>query len=315
MDFLNIRYVKLRFVLGFLEDATLPVYKTSTIRGGIGEMLMRQHCINQRICDKKEQICEYARECIVQRMMYASPGSLRPEFMGTGDSVGYVIECTDGRTNFPKDSTLSFQLLLFGKNIVYFNEYLQAIHLLGAEGLGKEEAKYRIEGIFNQKGESLLSGNHILLDVYRAEFVSDYAARRREELLQMGNSYQIQFKSPVSIKYRGEFIRTFQENALKESLLRRIYILNCFEGRTEKLPEPDAEFPLIISQDVRWKEIPRYSFRNQEKIRLKGILGTICVKDVSEEWLTLLCAGELIHIGKSVTFGFGQYRVTENINI
>lgn len=310
MNFLNIRYAKLRFVLRFLEPTVLPAYKVSMIRGGIGEMLLQQHCINARICNDKEMVCEYAQECIVQRIMYASPEE-QLDFMQRGNSVGYVIECSNYHTDFPKDSTMAFQLLLFGKNIVYFNEYLQAIHLLGIQGLGKEKGKYRIEGIFNQKGEALLSDNHILLDRYRAENVYDYAVRRRKELLENGGAFRILLKTPLSIKYRGEVIHKIDENALRESLVRRLAILNCFEGHKEEVIEPDGQFPVIASQEIRWKEIPRYSFRNQEKSRLKGMIGSVCLEQVTEDWLLLLCAGELVHIGKSVTFGFGQYVLQE----
>ncbi len=250
VDMLNIRYVKLRFVLRFLEHAALPAYKASTIRGGIGEMLLKQHCINDRICSDKEKECEYAQECIVQRIMYASPEE-QLDFMQRGNSVGYVIECSDYHTDFEKDNTLTFQLLLFGKNIVYFNEYLQAIHLLGMQGLGKEKGRFRIEKIFNQKGESLLSDNNILLQRYRAEKVSDYALRRKNELLRKGDAFQVVLKTPLSVKYRGEVAREIEKNALKESLMRRLLILNCFEGHNAEMAEPDSPFPVVTSQEMR----------------------------------------------------------------
>ncbi len=309
MDFLNIRYVKLQFVLRLLGEAKLPAYKVSMIRGGIGEMLMQQHCINGRLCDK-EGVCEYAQECIVQRIMYASPKE-QLAFMQRGNSVGYVIECGNHQTDFNKDNLLTFHLLIFGKNIVYFNEYTQAIHLLGMQGLGKDKIKYKIEGIFNQKGEAILSGNDILLNRYQPEKVYDYAIRRRKELWQSGNSFQVRLKTPLSIKYRGELIRELQEEPLKESLMRRIAILNSFEELEECVPEIESRFPVIAYQKTRWQEIPRFSFRNQEKIWLKGLIGDFLIENVSEDWLLLLCAGELVHIGKSVTFGFGQYILQE----
>ena len=40
---------------------------------------------------------------------------------------------------------------------------------------------------------------------------------------------------------------------------------------------------------------------------LKGIVGEIDLADISDEMLELLLAGELIHIGKNTSFGFGRF--------
>lgn len=42
MKELDIRYIKLYFVLTIMEDTVQPVCKASGIRGGIGEMLLRE---------------------------------------------------------------------------------------------------------------------------------------------------------------------------------------------------------------------------------------------------------------------------------
>ena len=60
---LNIPYIKLKFCLVVTEDAVLPRDKVSALRGGMGEMLLRQNCINNREC----QTCRYKSPCIVHR--------------------------------------------------------------------------------------------------------------------------------------------------------------------------------------------------------------------------------------------------------
>ena len=42
---------------------------------------------------------------------------------------------------------------------------------------------------------------------------------------------------------------------------------------------------------------------------LKGIVGKADLADISEEWLELLLAGEVAHIGKNTSFGFGKYHL------
>ena len=84
----QIRYVKIHFIIRFLEDCILPIFKTSAIRGGIGEMLLRANCVRDRKCE----ICDFKDECIVRRVMYGKM-SIVPKFMSQGDGVGYVVEC------------------------------------------------------------------------------------------------------------------------------------------------------------------------------------------------------------------------------
>ena len=42
---------------------------------------------------------------------------------------------------------------------------------------------------------------------------------------------------------------------------------------------------------------------------LKGIVGKADLTGISEEWLDLLLAGEVVQIGKNTSFGFGKYHL------
>ena len=108
--------------------------KVSAIRGGIGEMLLRANCVRGRECES----CDFESEVLCRGSCTQS--MKKPSFVTTGESVGYVLECDNYKEEFYQGDQLSFQLILFGKNIVYFNQYLQAISMLGASGLGKHQA-------------------------------------------------------------------------------------------------------------------------------------------------------------------------------
>lgn len=137
LNALQIRYIKLHFSISFTEDAILPVHKVSAIRGGMGEMLLRANCIRDCVCES----CDFETECIVRRTMY-SKFSLKPNYVTNGESIGYVLECENYQTFFPEGETLSFNLILFGNTIVYFNQYLQAFYMLGRYGIGAGHAKF-----------------------------------------------------------------------------------------------------------------------------------------------------------------------------
>ena len=165
----DIRYTKLTFVVQFTEDTMLPKQKVSAIRGGIGEMLLRANCVRGRECEK----CDFLDECIVQRIMY-SKYEKKPSFVTTGESVGYVLECDNYKEEFYQEDQLSFQLILFGKNIVYFNQYLQAISMLGVSGLGKHQAHFIIVSVKNQYWQDILVNNSIQMGNYQISTLGEY---------------------------------------------------------------------------------------------------------------------------------------------
>ena len=65
----------------------------------------------------------------------------KPDFITTGESIGYVVECEDYKKAFEAGDTLEFNLILFGKTMVYFNQYLQALYALGQNGIRKRSCE------------------------------------------------------------------------------------------------------------------------------------------------------------------------------
>ncbi|MFQ9074779.1 MAG: hypothetical protein ACLR5J_03785 [Lachnospiraceae bacterium] len=244
----DIRYTKLTLVVQFTEDTMLPKQKVSAIRGGIGEMLLRANCVRGRECEK----CDFSDECIVQRIMY-SKYEKKPSFVTTGESVGYVLECDNYKEEFYQGDQLSFQLILFGKNIVYFNQYLQAISMLGASGLGKHQAHFIIVSVKNQYWQDILVNNSIQMGNYQISTLGEYIDYRMRQLqkVQQGSlskvsdacySGMLTFHTPFTVKYQGEFIRDLQMDPIIASICRRLYMLDCFEG---------------IEAEIFWDETPR----------------------------------------------------------
>lgn len=308
----DIRYCKLHFILVMNEGTTLPKNKASALRGGMGEMLLRMHCIRDRKCE----ICEFEPECLVRRTMY-SKMDIQPEFMSRGDSVGYVLECENYQEELAEGEELKFNLLLFGKTIVYFSQFLQAIHQLGVHGLGKHKSTFRVAQITNTRGKPILDGNDVYMSRVGVERLSDYISHRKKRIMQTSpadgveqgipSEMEIRFRTPLSLKYQGEMLKEFSMNAIMQAAARRVYIMNCFEGIKSDQIETDAHVPRLLDSEVKQTQVKRYSSTHDEKINLNGIRGTVRIADVDETALELLLAGELLHIGKNTSFGFGKY--------
>lgn len=88
------------------------------------------------------------------------------------------------------------------------------------------------------------------------------------------------------------------------------------EGGGYKLFQPPGQpIPAVSFQCARQKKISRYSSRHGQNIMLKGIVGKADLTGVSEEWLDLLLAGEVVQIGKNTSFGFGKYHLKTTLYI
>lgn len=109
---LQVRYIKLHFILAIIGNTRLPADKVSALRGGMGEMILRDNCIRDRNCAQ----CDFEPECIVRRTVY-SKYQANPQFVTTSDSIGYLIECDNSEEDFCEGDLLEFKLILFGKTI------------------------------------------------------------------------------------------------------------------------------------------------------------------------------------------------------
>lgn len=301
---LQIRYIKLHFTIAFTETAVLPVNKVSALRGGMGEMLLRANCIRDRRCDS----CDFEEECIVRRTMY-SKFKEKPAYVTNGESVGYVLECENYMTEFSCGEKMNFNLILFGRTIVYLNQYLQAFYALGMNGIGSNHARFQIVSLTNTNKQDILSNNHVFMNNYVVRPVSDYVEFRLEKLRKNGMEGRLVFKTPLTLKYQSEFLQEFQMEAIVNAIKRRIQILDYFEQiQNNFYYDYQVPIPEITRQEHQFINVRRCSSR-QGHMSLKGIEGQLQMKEADAETIPLLLAGELIHIGKNTSFGFGRYQL------
>lgn len=300
---LNISYVKLKFKIVFPENAILPKEKVSALRGGMGEMLLQQNCVMDRNCTK----CPFEEDCIVRKTMYTQMKK-KPEFMQGKDSVGYLLECVNYRTEIYAGESIVFYLTLFGKNIVYFSQYLQAFYRLGVSGIGKYAAKFYIAEITNQNGKVILNENQVNMKNYQINTVYEYAKKRYKFLKESGCRNELFFLTPLCLKYKGQYIQEFSSEAIMSALFRRIMMLDYFVENYLEMPEITT-YPAVIKQESYLYSVNRFSSTQNSKVTLRGVKGTVQFSKLPEEYLLYLLAGEVLHIGKNTSFGFGGYTV------
>ena len=59
--------------------------------------------------------------------------------------------------------------------------------------------------------------------------------------------------------------------------------------------------------NLKWYAWQRYSARQDRRIDMDGFVGEIAYEGNMAPFLSLLKAGEVLHVGKATTFGLGRY--------
>ena len=311
MKCMQVRYVKLHFEIELVDGGQLPKDKASMLRGGMGRMLLMSNCIRDENCEN----CDFSEECLVQRMMYAHM-KIRPAFMTQKDSEGYVLECENTDEDFYPGDLLEFNLLLFGNSIVYFNQYLQAFHALGMRGLGKEKLRFRLSQVTNSSRELLLKDGIMYKERFRVRRIEEYVRYRlswleKEKQNQYTDDVLLVFHTPLTLKFQKEFQDSLDPLPIMSAVERRLYILNCYEGFKdgedyERIAVAE-HLPEKVDERVHAESMKRFSGTQNKGIVFKGIKGACRFSGVDDTALALLAAGELVHIGKNTSFGFGRY--------
>lgn len=316
----EIRYISLHYTVMLCQDCTLPEKKTSAIRGGFGEMLLRANCISDRDCDH----CSFYEECLVPRIFYSKyKEQFRPAFANDQkESMGYILECSDERTKYSEGDTMEFTMTLFGKTAVYFSCITQSFFALGQNGLGKDKAKFVITSIRNTANKNILDPEtaSIYMKNYQIETLSTYIEMRKNQLIESAKienkekqSYRIYFDTPLCLKHQKEFLHEFDISAIIKNLQRRIYMYNAYEECDQlDFYNQELSLPKTLDSKCFHEKVRRYSSRHNEKMEFSGIVGYLDIQNVSEEVLEILLAGEILHLGKNTRFGFGKIRIKSN---
>lgn len=296
----DIRYTKLSFILRIKNKCKMPYFKNSALRGGMGRMLMEFSCLGDGSCDS----CEHSKNCMVDKVMY-SKLKYKPDFIANETSVGYILECFDKKVDYEKGELLKFNLILFGDTINYINYFVYAFDVLGTKGIGKFYSKYKLEKVVNENGRDIFFDGQIIKSNILVKNVEEYICERKNQLLNVP-SVIMNFISPFRYKFQGHYKAKIDINDLAIALNRRINILNAYEGIEEEVNIQcnNCEF---TSEHLNWSENQRYSSRQDSKMKLGGVEGSISLNINNDDFLDLLIAGELVHIGKNSSFGLGKY--------
>jgi hypothetical protein len=305
-------YSKYSFICRFEDGAILPHYKGSTFRGVFGLALKKVACALKR---QECADCLLKNRCLYARV-FETPLALG---VPKGSRISapphpFVIEppLTD-KMEFNAGDDLACDLLLFGEVNHSLPYFVYAFEQMGAIGIGK-----RVHGS---------RGRFILKEVKKGD-VSIYSESDQslclsepvQDLMPVdgGNSnssIRVRLDTPLRLKFENEIKADLPFHVLIRAVLRRISsLLNTWGDG-----EPDLDYKGLIERaaDVRtaqnalrWFDWKRYSNRQERKMFMGGMVGSVVYEGDLKEYLHLLYFCEKVHLGKNTSFGLGKIRTS-----
>ena len=294
--------------------ALLPRYKGSTFRGLFGHALKKvtctlkfKNCTNCLLIDR----CVYAR--IFEKNLLSTANS-KPKRVSAPPHP-YVIEPPlTTRTNFQSGEIFDFSIILMGNANYELPYIIYAIKYMGDLGIGKKQdgkrARFNLEEI-SSKGQIVYDAE---TDQLTPPEVDELKSQDAPDMQSPVTKLKICFDTPVRLKFRNSFSNELPFHILVRAGLRRISSLEEYYGNGE----PDLNYRELISKSqeveisasgLQWSDWKRYSARQDQKMFLGGLKGSVTYSGDLTQFMGILRYCEKVHIGKQTSFGLGKFRI------
>lgn len=310
-----------RFTIALKPDSALrlPPYPGSMFRGAFGLALQRVVCTTRTYecapCPLRDRcVYPYVFETPPPpdtRVMRKYPAAPHP----------FVLEPPPGGRTVAPGEPFALGLTLFGRALRWLPHFIFTFERMGRVGFGSRrvtatvaEANGWVDGqccrIYSAN-EGTLAGTEACTQTVRLPLRPPAigADSRSDERM------DIEFLTPVRVKYDERLATSLEFHILVRALLRRIAHLSYFHcgGDPAGIAFRDwidlAHSVRTLSSTLAWHDWSRYSQRQQETMQLGGLIGRVTFEGPLDPFLPLLRLGEVTHLGKATSFGLGQYRL------
>lgn len=304
VEFVEVPFVRYRFVFEVTAPILLPPYSGSTIRGAFGRALRRTSCMTHQSDCKR---CPLYRTCPYTQVFETPPPSEHSLQKFSQIPNAYVIEPPKwGRHVYEVGENIEFQMVLFGRVRQFLPLVIYALQRAFAYDVGHGKAE--LKGVFsvNSVGEQRV-------------YVPDM-----QEVVSHSQSTVLSVPLSEAVALRIETPMRLQNNGvpLGPELITSRNFLSALLRRTALIAEFQCGTPLLLNfgtltqlmesvsmkKDLGWKDWQRYSSRQDRRMSLGGVVGFIEMEGLTVFQRTLLAVGQMIHVGKNATFGLGKYR-------
>ena len=296
----------------------LNFYSGSMLRGAFGHALRQLSCMT-KMADCKA--CPLYRSCSYPAIFETPPPEQHGLQAFSEIPPPYIIEPPAlGSKDYQPGDTLSFSMVLIGRAIQQLPLIIFAWQRALARGLGKQQSQASLIDValvINQAQDRVV--------IYKAQegtMVSNHeylTNKNRHDNFNAGvQSVTLNVKTPLRIQKKGQTLaHDMSGRDFIMALVRRYYLLEEFH--TQHYQAPDfaalAESARAVNAETcfKWCDWARYSNRQQQKMVLGGVLGSIKLTGQLQPFLPVIQLGQWLHAGNKTTFGMGLY-VIETID-
>ena len=343
----NFRLARYRVILTAHSPISMPPYAGSTLRGGFGHAFRKLVCtqgpIDCRDCTLKA-VCPYPY--IFETAPFEGAQQLRT--YGDVPRP-FVIDPLETRGEYRRGESFAFRLTLIGRAIDYLPYFLVSFRELGEIGIGKGRGLFQLtqviadqEGFIfpqsnppakggkqggkppfafppcqggqslNPDGESIYDGDTQM--VHNLDNALSFDDIRREAESLPTNQLTVRLLTPTRVTHEGQITDKLPFHVFWRRLIGRISALayfHCgeslemdFKGLIEKATTVET-----TNSTLRWKDWTRYSSRQNRKMKLGGLIGSVDYAGDLAVFIPFVALGAFLHVGKNATFGLGKYRL------
>ena len=303
-----IPYLRLRCTLRAEEEALLPSFKGSMLRGAFGRALRSSLCVMGP--DQGCETCGLRSACLYTRLFETFVEGEPPPFV-KGEITAprpFVLEAEEERRQFVPGDRLRFDLLLFGSAVQLQALAAVAVARMAGRGLGERRRRFALEEIAFLDAAGRFRPLAAPGRPLAPALVPSHNGLPEDEIT-------LCFRTPARFKAGGRLVQSLGFRALVFRMLARALEIAHFYGDREAIDwqfQPllrQADRVRIVEQELTWKDLKRYSARQQTEMTLGGFVGSMRLAGNLAPFAPLLRVAEILHVGKGTTFGLGRIEV------
>lgn len=288
---MNLPYLTTTYAVHMEEPLTLPPYSGTAIRGALGESLRAE------VCTTGAATCAGCPNLGSCPFGVVWEGGIQADLPKRFDSPPrpYVFSppVFEETRRFGRFETLRFDLTLFGTTTELARTITSAAEEISAVGKGHGRGIVRVERLQGVKG---------LLNSTRSDSMAPKVCR-------------VEFLTPIHLKANGKVLDVFDAEVFTSRLVSRLELLSVAYADGAELDYQRladlSKYVVVQEAKLRVHTFERKSRRQDRKIPMEGFTGSVTLKGVHPDLLSVWKLGELVHVGKQATFGFGKIRVEE----
>lgn len=310
----DLRILDLEIRLVAEEDIRLPFFRENALRAALGTSFRTTVCIYSKHYPCQE--CHLQQICAYFQLFSASRGNM-PAGNSSPPYLSFFAPSTP--THVKAGTSVTVYLRLMGTAVSYYPYFYFCLENMSRTGIGLrnengKRGRFVVDRIYSlspggQKNVIFSRNASIRLENVHPLPLGDYI-----DFLEV-QTLTVRTLSPLRIKHLNRLTDDLEFHVLFRSVLRRMTSL--YYWTTGRYPVLDAARLLEkaatirrVCSSLRWFDYRRYSTTQQMDMKLGGVVGKVRYQGDLTDLYPYIKAGEVLGVGKSLSFGFGRYEVS-----